>query len=67
RQTCLAEQELLRVTAITFPQPRSQPTAYSPLRTMHISCKDERITSAGFCVHDFPNEGEAANNILSKA
>ncbi|KAG5373650.1 hypothetical protein IGI04_043030 [Brassica rapa subsp. trilocularis] len=34
---------------------------------MHKQCKDARITSAGLCVHDFPTEGDAANNILSKA
>ena len=63
----LSGTEFLRVTAIIFPQPRSQQTAYSPLRTMHKLCKDARITSAGLCVHDFPTEGDAANNILSKA
>ncbi|WZZ71348.1 hypothetical protein YC2023_082718 [Brassica napus] len=63
----LSRTEFLRVTAIIFPQPRSQQTACSPWRTMHRLCKDARITSAGLCVHDFPNEGDAANNILSKA
>ena len=58
----LSGTELLRVTAIIFPQPRSQLTAYSPLQTMHILCKDARITSAGFCVHDFPIKGDTANN-----
>ncbi|WZZ15163.1 hypothetical protein YC2023_108252 [Brassica napus] len=43
----LSGTEFLRVTAIIFPQPRSQQTAYSPLRTMHKLCKDARITSAG--------------------
>ncbi|KAL0640971.1 hypothetical protein Bca4012_103290 [Brassica carinata] len=67
RQACLAGQELLLVTAITFPHPRSQPTSYSPLRAVHISCKGARITSAGYCVHGYPMEGASANNILSKA
>ncbi|KAF8053485.1 hypothetical protein N665_1411s0016, partial [Sinapis alba] len=40
----LSGTELLRVTAIIFPQPRSQLTSYSPLQTMHILCKDARIT-----------------------
>ncbi|WZY93783.1 hypothetical protein YC2023_066112 [Brassica napus] len=47
---------------IIFPQ-----TAYSPLRTMHKLCKDERITSAGLCGHDFPTEEDITHNILSKA
>ncbi|WZZ15081.1 hypothetical protein YC2023_108170 [Brassica napus] len=63
----LSGTEFLRVTAIIFPQQRSQQTAYSPLRTMHKLCIDARITSAGLCVHDFPIEGDSANNILSKA
>ncbi|WZZ15049.1 hypothetical protein YC2023_108138 [Brassica napus] len=48
----LSGTEFLRVTAIIFPQPRSQQTAYSPLRTMHKLCKDARITSAGLCAPD---------------
>ncbi|CAG7876203.1 unnamed protein product [Brassica rapa] len=56
----LSGTEFLRVTAIIFLQPRSQQTAYSPLRTMHKLCKDARITSVGLCVHNFPTEGDAA-------
>ncbi|KAL0641055.1 hypothetical protein Bca4012_102759 [Brassica carinata] len=44
----LSRTEFLRVTAIIFPQPRSQQTACSPWRTMHKLCKDVRITSAAY-------------------
>ncbi|KAL0641081.1 hypothetical protein Bca4012_102682 [Brassica carinata] len=39
----LSRTEFLRVTAIIFPQPRSQQTACSPWRTMHKLCKDTLI------------------------
>ncbi|KAL0642178.1 hypothetical protein Bca4012_102662 [Brassica carinata] len=58
RQACLAGQNFLshrHNLSIT----RSQQTACSPWRTMHKLCKGVRITSAGLCVHDFPNEGDA--------
>ncbi|MDR5513155.1 hypothetical protein RHO81_25530, partial [Salmonella enterica subsp. enterica serovar Typhimurium] len=62
----LSETKFLRITAIIFPQPKSQQTTYSPLRTIHKLYKNAKITNTDLYIHDFPTEKNTANNILNK-
>ena len=55
RDKCaLAGLNYFKSPSIIFPHPRFQPTSYSPLQSQHFWCKEARITSASFCVHNFP-------------